>query len=1530
MKKKFTMLLMLVLCAFASSVMAQTTYYRPGARTTTLEVGKQYFISAATFYNNARPNLLYNNNGTLAYSDNKKPNALINDASYLFTVVKIGANNIYYITNSDGKYLQANTMASDDEEKGVTIVPYSKAKGSIACGSDVQACGESGNKIEYNNITDDTPIVCVYHNNSTGWRHISGLEIGKSTPFAFYEVEKVFPEITTDESNPKWYTIKNVRGNAYAYYNGTGTAMGMSGTVDKAAYLFYFTAGKTEGTYKIHNYVNSKLCAAPNSWTDEGIDWHIQISGSTVHPGLAISKEATLTAEGDEAWNDYQNNHNSVNWYGGNDDGSTWQIERYEFESILPTVQLSTNDNIVLHYIRSQRRTNFVNFDGHNVTFKEGNVGLSSYWYFVQDEEAQKNAPAGFVACRIYNAAHATGVENHSSGYMGDDSWPARVYYIGTGEHERNGYLIRRSDDANNGWHDYSGTHVGDYGLNDAGSYWRIYPSETTSADLMQQAAEAKTNALNMISGMYEYADYYTYTDEAIATAKNAINAVNIGNITGAVQSLINSSFESILTSLKETQKGAAPAAGDYIQLKNREHKKYLKAFETYAEGADDMSDHATVWYVEAGEGSNFRLRNLATKKYVGHIRKSATTAMQEDVANAAQFSWSNQEDIYAVFKDLDITDVAESDVNHVYGHVNGGKLVGWVADASSSQWAVAKISAEPYLQALREEIARATAFVGTAVGQKTVADAAAFENLKSEAQALVDNTSTDIIVLHHTKLELAAMVDAGTVNLPVAGKYYQIKSANPDFYKKQGKEMGIYSSDGEGRLAWKALDSTDKAFYWTITPKDGKFILKNEADGKYVPAVADDKYMMTATETDAATFTLTWLTVNQFNIAGNGTMHMMGHTEGAGTGDRICSWSGGINSSSAWTIVEVEHPDFAAAKVSLELAVAKAMELIESNSDAPGFYSSDEEGLADRIEEINEFKATITADTPIATIQTQVALANEIIASFKINLPKAGKFYRIGYNFGDAGVKYLQDEKAGVKDNAIVMTSDKGVSSIYYVEQYGEELRLKSCTTEYYIKEDGNTRGLQNSVTNGGEITFSPSPILGQIKIQAPSYFHASVTDKGVYFLEHCGNTGNPEHTTHYFLMEEVDIASVINELNEQFDELVLTAQAYGNAMDLGRYTSTLYNDTKVLGAVIENLRKVDANTTIAEYKTKIEELERIIASFNSVKPGAGFYYFVNYENDAIWGEYLSDDRKSDSNPERILSDADNISEKNIFYYDGESLIGYASGFGFESAVCNTKNPAGRNHFSFIDAYEIGRFCVKSTAGTSAEGWSDGYWKNNGGVLERVENISDASSWNVLSVVSLPVTIGDFLHATFYAPVAVKVPAGVKAYTGEAKNEDWFTLTEVAGTIPAGTAVVLIAEKADTYYFEIVASKEEAIASPHLKGTVSTKVNDKKNDGVKYYTLQAHDFNGDGTKDGIAFKKYTGDNLNGFRAYIELPEGTEATALRIRFADEEGATSIESVETDEELVIFDLAGRRVQKMEKGIYIVNGKKVVVK
>jgi hypothetical protein len=49
-----------------------------------------------------------------------------------------------------------------------------------------------------------------------------------------------------------------------------------------------------------------------------------------------------------------------------------------------------------------------------------------------------------------------------------------------------------------------------------------------------------------------------------------------------------------------------------------------------------------------------------------------------------------------------------------------------------------------------------------------------------------------------------------------------------------------------------------------------------------------------------------------------------------------------------------------------------------------------------------------------------------------------------------------------------------------------------------------------------------------------------------------------------------------------------------------------------------------------------------------------------------------------------------------------------------------------------------------------------------------------------------------------------------------------------------------------------------------------------------------------------------------------------------VKNSDETGIQVPTLSTTNNEVVVYDLAGRRVKKMEKGIYIMNGKKVVTK
>jgi hypothetical protein len=65
-------------------------------------------------------------------------------------------------------------------------------------------------------------------------------------------------------------------------------------------------------------------------------------------------------------------------------------------------------------------------------------------------------------------------------------------------------------------------------------------------------------------------------------------------------------------------------------------------------------------------------------------------------------------------------------------------------------------------------------------------------------------------------------------------------------------------------------------------------------------------------------------------------------------------------------------------------------------------------------------------------------------------------------------------------------------------------------------------------------------------------------------------------------------------------------------------------------------------------------------------------------------------------------------------------------------------------------------------------------------------------------------------------------------------------------------------------------------------------------------------------------------------KAYLAVPENQTGNVKGFSF--NEVVDGIQAVETEKAKndVIYNLAGQRVSKMQKGLYIVNGKKVLVK
>ena len=168
-------------------------------------------------------------------------------------------------------------------------------------------------------------------------------------------------------------------------------------------------------------------------------------------------------------------------------------------------------------------------------------------------------------------------------------------------------------------------------------------------------------------------------------------------------------------------------------------------------------------------------------------------------------------------------------------------------------------------------------------------------------------------------------------------------------------------------------------------------------------------------------------------------------------------------------------------------------------------------------------------------------------------------------------------------------------------------------------------------------------------------------------------------------------------------------------------------------------------------------------------------------------------------------------------------------------------------------------------------------------------------------------------------------IPVGLTPYVVEEVSDDEETahLRAVRGVLPANTAVLINADEVAEYTFVCSTDAPATIASNLLEGSLYNKTVTSaayalgiKDEVVALYTVNLDQ------EEGTAFINYAN------KAY--LPKTIAAAALNMRFP---GTTDIENAEltTDNsQLIIYDIMGRRVEKMEKGFYIVNGKKVVVK
>ena len=184
--------------------------------------------------------------------------------------------------------------------------------------------------------------------------------------------------------------------------------------------------------------------------------------------------------------------------------------------------------------------------------------------------------------------------------------------------------------------------------------------------------------------------------------------------------------------------------------------------------------------------------------------------------------------------------------------------------------------------------------------------------------------------------------------------------------------------------------------------------------------------------------------------------------------------------------------------------------------------------------------------------------------------------------------------------------------------------------------------------------------------------------------------------------------------------------------------------------------------------------------------------------------------------------------------------------------------------------------------------------------------------------------TVSAAKYATFTTPAAIDFSqtAGLTAYIAK-KSGDKIALTEVT-KVEANKAVILYADvDAATNYTLVttdettddVSANELKVSDGSVTGDASTiYVLANGNNGVGFYLLKS------------------GSTVTAGKAYLQITSSSSAPAREYIGFGDGNTTEMEQIfrEASTDSIYYTLHGLRVDKPNKGLYIVNGKKVIIK
>lgn len=383
-----------------------------------------------------------------------------------------------------------------------------------------------------------------------------------------------------------------------------------------------------------------------------------------------------------------------------------------------------------------------------------------------------------------------------------------------------------------------------------------------------------------------------------------------------------------------------------------------------------------------------------------------------------------------------------------------------------------------------------------------------------------------------------------------------------------------------------------------------------------------------------------------------------------------------------------------------------------------------------------------------------------------------------------------------------------------------------------------------------------------------------------------------------------------------------------------IGEYTYSGSNQATDEANIATAKSYVDGTVTPteAEILAAITNMTNVYSSLTINQPTAGKLYRFKGKTSQ---RYMKSNGAGSQMTVSANLDPDNGPATIFMLTDGNKLLSYDLGLYANDTHSIGSTVNNYNTYSFLksEGGNVGYYTIKSNYSGSKYLWS-----NTSNTDRNGEYAEGNCDWEIEEVPYLPVPIynDDYKLGTFYSPVALtQNTTRIKFYTGTVTN-NYFNLTQYTGNvIPANTAFVTEYVKDgqtsnNCAYLQITSDptptteQQKQLDNNQLAGQFET-ITTPTITGKTICTMQE-------ISSALTFASYTGTTVKGFRAYLPVDNSTTGggdSSFRLVFGVPTGIDTIGNQPAQEQTV-YDLSGRRVEHAGKGLYIVNGKKVMIK